>query len=159
VGLNALYMISILPPIPLSLKEITIAHSVERYPALRQYHITYEPIAWYRPDVRWRPTVHLGDSRSVACFTKIFAPTKITTEIYHQWDYYNESQGQWEERFRVPYQITGEATEGYRGYSQSNNAVAGKWRCSVKNSRGQALGHKVFFVEMTKPDQLIRRVD
>jgi hypothetical protein len=160
VGLNALYLTSVLPPIPLSLKEITIAHSVVRYPELRQYDIQYEPIPWWNVVERWRPTLHLNNSTSAACFTNVFAPTRITTEIYHQWDYFDPNQNKWVERFRIPYQISGEATQGYRGFSASDNVVTGTWRCSVKNTRGQALGHKVFYVDTRAvPAELARRID
>jgi hypothetical protein len=146
VMLNGLYFMNVIPPIPLSLKEITIAHSVIRYPQTREYELKYEPIAWWNLYEVWRPTIR-PSATTAACYSSVFAPTKIKTEIFHQWDYYDEVLGEWVERFRIPYPITGEAVDGYRGFSASDNVYPGKWRCSVKSTRGQLLGHKVFYVE------------
>ncbi len=147
VVLNGLYFMNIIPPIPLSLKELTIAHSVIRYPQTGQYELKVEPIPWWNVYEKWRPTIH-PSTGSVACYSSVFAPTKIKTEIFHQWDYYDDSTGDWVERFRISYPITGEASDGYRGYTTSQNFTNGLWRCSVKSARGQLLGHKTFVVEM-----------
>jgi len=160
VTLNALYITSILPPIPLSLKEITIAHSVTFVREAREYYITYEPIPVWNILERFTPTLHIRDSKSAACFTNIFAPTRLAIGVYHQWDFYDSVESRWVERFRVPYQVSGEATQGYRGYSTTSNLRDGKWRCSVKNARGQSLGRKVFYIDTTStPTELRRRVD
>lgn len=160
ITLNTLYATSILPPIPLSLKEITIAHSVTFYRESREYHIAYEPIAVWRLWERLTPTLHVADSQTAACFTKIFAPTRLAAGVYHQWDFYDSAQGRWVEQFRVPYQVSGEATSGYRGYSTTSNVRDGKWRCSVKNARGQSLGRKVFYLDTSSiPTELRRRID
>lgn len=148
VMLNGLYFMNVIPPIPLSLKEITIAHTVIRYPQTSQYEIKYEPIPWWNLYAHWRPTIHPGNG-SVACYSSVFAPTKIKTEIFHQWDYYDENLGKWVEGFRISYPITGEASGGYRGYTTTQNYTNGWWRCSVKNTRGQLLGHKTFKIDTT----------
>jgi hypothetical protein len=158
--LNTLYATSILPPIPLSLKEITIAHTVTFYPATRQYDIVYEPISPWRFWEYSRPTLHVRDTMTAACFTTIFAPTRLAAGVYHQWDFYDPSLGRWVERFRVPYEVSGAATQGYRGFSTTSNVRDGKWRCTVKNARGQSLGRKVFYIDTTTaPPELRRRVD
>lgn len=160
VTLNALYITSILPPIPLSLKEITIAHSVTFFREAREYHIIYEPISVWNIRERLTPTLRVQESKTAACFTNIFAPTRLATGVYHQWDFYDDTLGRWIERFRVPYLVSGAASQGYRGYSTSSNLRDGKWRCSVKNARGQSLGRKVFYIDTTSaPPEHRLRVD
>jgi hypothetical protein len=160
IGLNVLYITSILPPIPLSLKEITIAHTVEFNRETRQYTIVFEPIPIWNIVERYAPTLHLRDSQSVACFTKVFAPTRLQAGIYHQWDYYDTEARVWVERFRVPYEVSGVATQGYRGFSTTTNIRDGKWRCIVKNARGQSLGRKVFYIDTSaQPKNIKIRID
>lgn len=159
VMLNGLYFMNLIPPIPLSLKELMIVQSVIRFPDTGQYEIKYEPIAWWNIWAQTRPTIHPTNT-GISCFTNVFAPAKINTDIYHQWDFYNEAQGKWQERFRYAYPITGAATDGYRGYTTTNNYQSGKWRCSVKNERGQLLGHKVFYVDTSEaPGELTTKVE
>jgi len=160
ITLNALYATSVLPPIPLSLKEITIAHTVTFFRESREYHITYEPIPAWRVWERFAPTLHIRDTQTAACFTKIFAPTRLQAGVYHQWDFFDPTQNRWVEHFRVPYEVSGAATQGYRGFSSSSNLRDGKWRCTVKNARGQSLGRKVFYIDTTTtPAELVRRID
>lgn len=159
VVLNGLYFMNLIPPIPLSLKEISIVQSVIRFPATGEYELKSESIPWWNLIAKMRPTIH-PTSSGISCFTNVFAPAKVKTNIFHQWDFYNESTGAWQERFRLAYAVTGEATDGYRGYTTIQNFETGKWRCSVKNERGQLLGHKVFYVDMSEePGGLTTRIE
>jgi len=159
VTLNGLYFMNLIPPIPLSLKELVIVQSVIRFPDTGQYELKYEEIPWWNIMAQTRPTIHPTGS-GVSCFSNVFAPAKIATDIYHQWDLYNEAEGKWQERFRYAYPITGAATDGYRGYTTTNNYQSGKWRCSVKNERGQLLGHKVFYIDTSEaPGELTTRIE
>lgn len=155
VMLNGLYFMNLIPPIPLSLKEIAIVQSVIRFPATQEYELKYEPIPWWNLLSQRRPTIHPTGS-GVSCFTNVFAPAKIKTNIFHQWDFYNVAAGEWQERFRLAYAVTGEATNGYRGYTTIQNFETGKWRCSVKNERGQLLGHKVFYIDTSDPPKKLQ---
>jgi Protein of unknown function (DUF2914) len=155
VFLNTLYFTNVIPPIPLSLKEIVIAHSTVRFENPRSYQLRVEPISWWRLDERLWLTVHPDRSRSLSCFTRVYAPTKIRTEIFHHWEY-RDQNGNWKTHFRFPYPITGEATDGYRGYTTITVFQDGEWRCGVETARGQVLGRQVFRVDSTKsPDSLI----
>ncbi len=160
ITLNTLYATSVLPPIPLSLKEMTIAHTVTFHRDSREYHIVYEPIPSWQLFERFIPTLHIRDTKTVACFTKIFAPTRLQAGVYHQWDFFDPVENRWVERFRVPYEVSGAATQGYRGFSTTSNVRDGKWRCTVKNARGQSLGRKVFYIDTTTaPSELAGRID
>jgi hypothetical protein len=144
---QGMYWSNIIPPIPLSLNELSVVHSVSRSTVSSTYTISYERTSWWNLVAWWRPTLHIGNTGTAACFSSVFAPAKMTVEVFHVWEKYNEETKAWEERFRVEYPISGEARTGYRGYSQSNTATAGKWRCTVKTGRGQVLGHRVFYID------------
>lgn len=158
VGLNTLYFTNVIPPIPLSLQEITIAHSVTRIND-STYEITYEPIPWYRIDKKINTTFHPAPAGAVACFTRVFAPAKIDTEIFHVWEY-KDGEGNWVEHYKKSYAITGKAVNGYRGWTALSSARNGVWRCSVETARGQKLGQKEFSIDTTKqPSTLEKKFD
>jgi hypothetical protein len=148
---QGMYWSNIIPPIPLSLNELSVVHTVNRDPVTRVYTITYERIAWWDIQSWWRPTLHIGNSGNAACFAAVYAPARMTTEIFHYWEKYNDTTRSWEKRFEIPYPISGEAGEqGYRGFSKTEAASAGLWRCSIKTGRGQILGHRTFYIDTSR---------
>jgi len=157
--LNLLYFANVIPPIPLSLKEITIAQSVVHH-GTGKYQVTYELIPWWDLNGHLLTTFHPSSTGSVSCFTKVFAPTRIKTDIFHVWEFKNSQTNSWQEHFKLSYSITGEAVNGYRGYTSIQSFQDGLWRCSVKTARGQVLGRKVFTIDSTKkPTQLETKLE
>lgn len=152
--LNTLYFTNVIPPIPLSLKEIIIAQSAVKFENPRSYQVAYESIPWWRLDELFFLTVHPGMGNTLSCFTRVYAPTKIRTEIFHHWQY-RDDEGKWKTHFRFPYPITGEATEGYRGYTTVTVFRDGVWRCGVETARGQVLGRQEFTVDSTESPQSV----
>lgn len=148
VFLNVLYFTNVIPPIPLSIKEIVIAQSVVRNNNPTSYAVTYERVPWWRIDKKVYLQVHPSTSGGVACFARVFAPTRIKTDIVHRWQYKDEN-GSWKDGFKYAYPITGEATNGYRGYTETTITKPGTWRCSVETTRGQIIGRQVFHVVTT----------
>ncbi len=143
---NFLYFANIIPPIPLSLKEVGIYHSVVRFED-GTYQLKYEKGDWWQFYKKSDDIFHPEPGGNLFCFAKVFAPSKIDTDIYHTWEYYNEDTNKWEEYFRMSYPITGGASEGYRGYTLIENYQHGTWRCTVETGRGQVLGREVFKVD------------
>lgn len=143
IGFNILYFTSLIPPIPLSLNQLEITQSVERLSS-GNYRVVSEAQPWYRKIPFARDVIHpINDS--IACFSKVYAPTKIETDIYHRWEYKDEN-GQWQEQFRLGYPISGVAKQGYRGYTRLQSFSDGVWRCSVETERGQVLGRKTILI-------------
>ncbi len=154
---QALYMTNIIPPIPLSLKEITIAQSVVRVG--NEYEVVYEPAPWWQFWRRVNHDFHPSETNTVACFTRVFAPTRLSTSINHVWEYKDDND-KWVEHFRLGYPITGGGDDGYRGYTAISSFRDGTWRCRVETDRGQVIGQQVFQIDTTeKPDELVRVID
>jgi hypothetical protein len=151
---NVLYITNIIPPIPLSLKEITIAQSVVRVG--NQYEVLYEPTPWWQVWKRVHGTFHPSSTGTVACFSSVFAPTKITTKVFHTWDY-KDQNGVWQEHFRLPYPIIGGGANGYRGYSAIQSFHDGVWRCSVETERGQIIGRQVFTIDSSVAPKILEK--
>lgn len=157
--MNFLYFTNIIPPIPLSLKDVGIFHSVVRFDN-GDYQLKYEKGEWWE---FWKDSdsvFHPTRGGNVFCFAKVFAPTRLDTNIYHRWEHYDEAERRWETRSRLQYAISGGRASGYRGYTQIGNYSEGKWRCSVETERGQVLGRREFRVDtMNPPQELVTRID
>lgn len=156
---NFLYYTNIIPPIPLSLQEVGIYHHVVRNPDTGEYHLRYEPGAWWE---FWRQndgTFRAGAGNPVYCFSNVFAPTRIQTEIQHRWEF-RDASGNWIEHARISYPIRAVGARGYRGFTQVQNYRDGRWRCSVETARGQVLGRQHFTIDtQAMPGELEQRVE
>lgn len=144
VGFNTLYFTNLIPPIPLSLTQLAVVQSVETVSgesALKSYRVTYEEQPWYRRLLFTRPLLHPTEE-SIACFARVYAPTKLSTTIYHRWEY-KDKNGDWQEQSRIGYGIAGTNQNGYGGYTRISNFFPGVWRCSVETEQGQVLGREV----------------
>lgn len=146
VVFNGLYFANIIPPIPLSLQHIDTYQSVVRLDngdyRLRQAgrHILHP--YYYRFNV-----FHPDQYGSVFCYTEIFAPARLTTDITHRWESFNEAMQSWERYAELSYNIRGGRSSGYRGFTHISNYTDGRWRCSVVTSRGQVLGSTQFIID------------
>lgn len=159
VCFNFLYFTNIIPPIPLSLKDVGIYHSVVHFDD-GSYELKYEDGPWWQFWKSSDTVFHPGDGGSVFCFAKVFAPTRLSTEIYHRWQYYDKEAGRWKDHARLSYSISGGRSAGYRGYTLVNTPRDGEWRCVVETERGQVLGRETFTVDSSeKPDDIVTRKD
>lgn len=156
VGFNILYFTNTIPPVPLALKEIGIYHSVTRTD--RGYELRYEAPPRY---VFWRDTAdtyHRLANEAAYCFSSVFAPTDMRTQVYHSWQKQTVS-GAWERVSRIPYAIEGGRDGGYRGYSIKTNLPDGEWRCVVETEKGLVVGEVYFSVVSTDdPVPLVEKV-
>jgi hypothetical protein len=159
ISFNFLYFANIIPPIPLSLKDVGIYHSVVRFEN-GDYQLKYEEGRWFEPFKNSDDTYHAVSGDNIFCFAQVFAPTKLKTDIYHSWEYYDETLEAWVEHARMSYGIAGGRDQGFRGYTFVQNYTDGKWRCSVETGRGQILGREVFTIDSQNPArELVTRID
>ncbi|HVV15244.1 MAG TPA: DUF2914 domain-containing protein [Candidatus Paceibacterota bacterium] len=148
---NLLYFMNIIPPVPLSLRDIGVYHSITRLPTSAGseqgiYSATYEKAPWYE---FWRstsPTYTVFSSGEAACFSSVFAPTNLSAPIYHRWEKHNDEKNTWATAARISFDISGGRDAGYRGFTTS--AVSpGRWRCDVETEGGALIGRTSFTVE------------
>ncbi|QQR82192.1 DUF2914 domain-containing protein [Candidatus Campbellbacteria bacterium] len=133
------YATNIIPPVPLALKDFSVAHSVVRVDD--GYRLSVEPhtLSDY---IRLSEIYHRTPAEPVYVWTSVFAPTKLSTAIVHNWQY--KEGNTWKTMSSVSFPITGGSDGGYRGYSMKENLQAGSWRVSVETARGQVIGRVRF---------------
>ncbi|MFH1142190.1 MAG: DUF2914 domain-containing protein [Candidatus Uhrbacteria bacterium] len=147
--INSLYFLNIIPPIPLSLREAEVAHSLSR--SNNTYVLDVEEENWFEQLIPGQ-TIHLQSGHSLYVFSSIFAPADLDTTIVHNWQYYDPDTWQWIDSSRLSFSISGGSDQGYRGYSVTSKLHQGKWRISVETERGQVLGRINFKIEITGSD-------
>lgn len=146
LAVNAMYFFNILPPLPLSLKESGVYHSVTRT-ADGVYYGTTEEGPWYAFLVPHK-TVTIARGGTLYFFSSVFAPTRLVeTRVRHHWQFFDEKKDAWVTRSRVEFSIAGGRDGGYRGYSFKTTIEPGTWRVRVETTRGQVLGQARFRVE------------
>ncbi|MEK7087913.1 MAG: DUF2914 domain-containing protein [Patescibacteria group bacterium] len=145
VAFNFLYFNNMIPPIPLSLKEIGVYHRVERARS-GSYELSFEKAPWYALGRKTNLTFHRTENEPVYVFSSVFAPTRLSTEVLHRWSYFNEKLDKWVSSSVVGFPISGGRDEGYRGYSRKDVIFPGKWRVDVETIRGQIVGRITFVV-------------
>ncbi len=144
VLMHVLYFTNIIPPIPLSLKDAGVYHAVWKSTD-GAYHVLDEERGW--KDRIWPVhTIHLASQERAYAYSSVFAPTRITTRIVHEWEFYNDTTNDWEVLFTYTFGIVGGRDGGYRGYTEKMQVPEGKWRVSVRTPEGLLLGRLRFNV-------------
>lgn len=153
--LHILYFTSVIPPIPLSLTELQVVHSVTKTD--NSYRLVTQTQPWWRGLPFARAELHPA-APTLSCFARVYAPAKLHTDIYHRWQYI-DANGNWAERARIKYPIAGTNKGGYRGYTTIENVGNGTWRCSVETGRGQVLGRFTVNVTSDGSGQTVTRIE
>ena len=141
---NALYFTGAIPPLPLALKDAGVYHGVEKEGT--QYQLIGESRKWYEGFLRYNYVFHRNVDEPVYLYTAVFAPTGLSTTIYHEWQHYDEASKEWVGEEKVPFPIVGGRDGGYRGYTIKTNAETGRWRVDVVTEFGQLVGRVSFRV-------------
>jgi hypothetical protein len=140
---NGLYFLNIIPPVPLSLKDIGVYHSVLKSSS-GDYLVLYESAPWY---AFWSDTsniFHFSPGESAYCFSSVYAPTDLGTPIYHELQYYDTAAKRWNTMSKISYSISGGRSQGYRGFSATAALTPGQWRCNVETGSGALIGRVSF---------------
>lgn len=141
IVVNVLYFSNIIPPIPLSLKDSVVGHSIDT--SSGAYVIEVEKESFLERIVPGQ-AVHKADGEEVVVYTAIFAPGKLKTDIFHHWQH--KENGKWISKGKFSFGIAGGRKEGYRGYSIKSDVPEGRWRVDIETARGQVIGRVKFKV-------------
>ena len=157
VLMNVFYFTNILPPLPLSATAAGIYHNVDRVSGA--YLGTEETRqSWEVRYLGFAPTLHTIFGESLYAYSSVFAPTALTTNVVHRWEWYDPTKKMWVTKSRVAYPIVGGRDGGYRGYSLLPISDAGQWRVDIETADGRLIAQLPFTVEIvasSSPEETI----
>ncbi len=140
--INVFYFLNVIPPIPLSLKDAGLFHSLARN-ADGNYAVTYENAGWLG-FFNYSEDFHETPSSTVYAYSAIFSPADLNTTVVHEWQMYDEQAGKWATATRTELPLVGGRGGGYRTYSIKSDLMPGAWRVNVETERGELLGRLRF---------------
>jgi hypothetical protein len=144
---NFLYFTNLIPPIPLSLKDGGIYHSLVK-DGNGNYDVTYEDYGWQGYFQMYSNFREIPDS-PVYAYSAVFSPTNLNITIVHEWQYYDEAQGKWITDFIINLPVVGGRGGGFRTYSERSNLPSGHWRVNIMTTQGQIIGRLRFNIMPT----------
>ena len=145
VFVGVLYLLRLIPPVPLSVQFQGIYHEVRREQG--GYTLVYEqPPAWavWRHDSR--PFERRAGDR-LHYFARVFAPDRFRHRVMIRWEIYDPATLRWMTTDRIPLEIVGGRTEGFRGTAVKSNFMPGRWRVTAETEDERALATLTFRVE------------
>ena len=148
VGL--LYVLRLIPPVPLSVQFHGVYHEVRREGSV--YVAVYEkPPFWalWRHDSR--PFVQRPGDR-LHYFARVFAPAAFSHRVVVRWERYSEDEGQWQTSDTIGFPVSGGRAQGWRGFTIKSNFGPGRWRVTAETDDGRAIGTLGFRVEASAGD-------
>ncbi len=144
LAVNLLYFTNIIPPIPLSLIDGGVYHSIMKNPA-GNYIVKYEDTGW-RAYMTLYPDVHLTASDPVYVYSAVFSPPGFHTVIVHEWQYDDPSSFAWSDSERIELPVVGGREGGFRTYSMKTGITPGHWRVTVATLKGAVIGRVRFHI-------------
>ena len=143
--INILYFTNLIPPIPLSLKDAGVYHSIVRNSDGNYTAMTESASFW--DFFRQYELVHQVTGQPIYVYTSIFSPTNLNVNIVHDWQHYDEVTHKWQSQTQINLSIVGGRDGGFRTYSIKNISVPGLWRVDVKTLKGQLIGRVKFEID------------
>jgi hypothetical protein len=144
IVVNGLYFTNLIPPIPLSLKDAEVLHSISRN-ADGNYDVIYEDHGWKGYFMLY-PDFHEVSGQPVYAYSAVFSPKGLNIKIIHEWQHYDQTKKKWITEGEITLSVIGGRDGGFRTYSTRSNLADGKWRVNIKTENGQTIGHLRFNV-------------
>jgi len=138
VVINFLYFTNLIPPIPLSLKDADVYHSIQKNQN-GNYDVTYDDYGWQEYFQLYKDFNKIPES-PVYAYSAIFSPEDLDITIIHEWQYYDTTNNKWITRAVIKLPVVGGRDGGFRTYSMISSAWYGKWRVNIKTELGQIIG-------------------
>jgi hypothetical protein len=133
---SLLYVLKVLPPVPLSVKHMGI------YREISKEGDSYK-LGYARPDWKfWESGDQTFSARpgdKIYCFVQVFSPTRFKGNLFVRWQHHNPESG-WQSWDAIPLNVVGGREDGFRGYTVKTNYTPGDWRVSIETADGREVG-------------------
>lgn len=137
------YAADMIPPVPLVKRDVAVGYEISKVEG--DYQLTQQASQWW---VFWRKTsndLEVTSGQHVTCFSSVFAPSGLKTNLYHRWEHYDKKQG-WQTQSRIGFTLSGGRFNGFRGYTYKQNLAEGDWRVSVETENEKTIAVHTFSV-------------
>ena len=140
-----LYILNILPAVPLSLSSAELYHSLVRledgtFEGEKEIDSKY--FSYFR-----RPVYHLSpEDTGVYFYASVKAPGELQAPLSQVWEYYDNNKKSWIASTKITYTLEGGRTSGYRAYSHKENVTEGLWRVTVLVDDNRVIGRISFTI-------------
>lgn len=142
---GVLYVLRLIPPVPLSVQFQGIYHDVRREAG--GFTLVYErprTLTFWRRDSR--PFARRPGDR-VHYFTRVFAPAGFQHRVVIRWEVQDPTYRTWMTSDLIPLEVSGGRAEGFRGTAVKANFTAGSWRVTAETEDGRAIARLWFRVD------------
>ena len=146
--IGALYLLRLIPPVPLSVQFQGIYHDVRRDDG--GYTLVYkEPAAgeFWRPD---SGSFEQRDGDRLHYFARVFAPSGFRHRVMIRWQAFDSARETWITTDRIPLDIVGGRAEGFRGTAVKSTCRPGRWRVTAETEDGRAIAMLSFRVQQDR---------
>jgi hypothetical protein len=137
-AMNIFYFTNVIPPIPLSIKDAGVYHSIQRN-TQGSYIVTEERTSWKNFFIPY-DDFHVVTNDPIYVYSAIYSPAALNITIIHNWQRYDEQTKRWIDQGNVSLNVLGGRENGFRTYSLRSNITPGKWHVNVETTRGQVIG-------------------
>lgn len=143
---NSLYILNVIPPLPMSLQDAKVVHSI-----YKNSDGTYtvksegdEPFGFIKQLFGNYGTYHLTNGPVAYVYSSVFAPNNFAERIIHEWEYFDPDKKEWQTRFSTNLSVIGGRDNGFRTYSSYTGLTPGSWRVEVRLPNGPVIGRIMF---------------
>jgi DUF2914 family protein len=151
VCFNAMYLLNVVPPLPLSLKEGRIVHNVSKTPTGDYLVNSEDPDGWLEY-FNIFTDVHAAPGDSISAWSAVFSPPALNLTIVHEWQFYEARTHHWATKGRIRLPVIGGRDGGFRTYSTKSQPAPGLWRVNIETEQGAVIGRIRFrVVPVTTP--------
>ena len=144
----SLYVLKLIPPVPLSIPFIGIYHGVER--SGEEFKLTHER-PWWRLWHNGDQDFHAQRGDKIFVFFRIFSPAHFSDQVLIRW-YWKDNRVGWALQDSIGIKIVGGREEGFRGFGSKSNYQPGDWKVQVETTDGREIGRVYFSLDIA-PDE------
>jgi hypothetical protein len=140
----ALYLLKMIPPVPLAIDYAGIYHNVEK--AEGRYVLSYDRPFWkFWQHGAQSFVAQSGDK--IYVYVRVFSPTHFKDKVFIRWMFREPKTG-WQSYDVIPLNIVGGRDQGFRGYAFKSNYTPGQWRVQIETADEREIGRISFDVEI-----------
>jgi len=143
-SIAVLYVLRLIPPVPLSVQFQGIYHDVRRDAG--GYTLVFPRPPLWAPWRRDSRPFERREGDRLHYFARVFAPAGFEHRVVIRWELLDPRLDTWMTTDRIPLAVVGGRAEGFRGTAVKANFTPGRWRVTAETEDGRAIATLSFEV-------------